>query len=92
MNAGDPDDEVDVVEQSLNPLMANDKRFMLIAGLTLPVLIDRAGGSVTLGDRDIEDVNRRYGGRVAVRMKKTPDGRIQAWLVPSTKKDKAAQA
>jgi hypothetical protein len=92
MGQTDPDEELDVVDSALNPMVQNDKRFMLIAGLTLPVLIDRAGGSVTLSDTDLEELNGRYGGRVAVQMQKTPDGRIRAWLVPSRKRPKTAQA
>lgn len=62
-----------------------DRRFMTLAGVALPVLLDRAGGSVTFTGADLEAVHERYGGRVAVRLERSTEGRFTAWLVPSTK-------
>lgn len=40
------DEELDLLETWINPLLQPDKRFMALAGAALPVLIDRAGGFV----------------------------------------------
>jgi hypothetical protein len=86
------DDELDLVEGLLNPLKQPDRRFMALAGVALPVLLDRAGGSMTFSQADLEAVHQRYGGRVAVQLERSPDGRMTAWLAPSSKAERAAQA
>jgi hypothetical protein len=87
-----PKEELDLVDSILNPLKQPDRRFMTLAGIALPVLLDRAGGSVTFTAADLEAVHERYGGKVAVQLQRTADGRFTAWLIPSTKKSKGAQA
>lgn len=79
------DDELDLTESVFNPMAQPDKRFMALAGAALPVLLERAGGSATFSQADFDEVNRRYGGRVAVHLERTSNGDFRAWLVPSQK-------
>ncbi len=84
---GRDDEELDVHETWSNPLLRPDKRFMALAGAALPVLIDRAGGSVRFTLAEFEAVQKRYGGKVAVTLVRTPAGVFTASLAASTKKD-----
>jgi hypothetical protein len=85
-------DELDLASDFYNPLRRPDKRFLALAGAALPVLIDRAGGSVTFSDADYDAVKDRYGGHVAVHISRTADGRFTASLVPSKKERRPAHA
>jgi hypothetical protein len=67
------DEELDLLATWINPMLQPDKRFMALAGAALPVLIDRAGGSVRFTLAEFEAVQSRYGGKVAVTLKKSPD-------------------
>jgi hypothetical protein len=85
-------EELDLVDDFFNPLRQPDKRFLALAGVALPVLIDRAGGSVTFSQADFDAVSERYGGRAAVHLERTPDGRYTASLVRSKRKSGPTQA
>lgn len=80
------DEELDLLETWVNPLLQPDKRFMALAGAALPVLIDRAGGSIRFTLAEFEAVQSRYGGKVSVMLEKTPDGVFTATLAPSKSK------
>lgn len=80
--------ELDLFETWRNPLLQPDKRFMALASAALPVLIDRAGGSVRFTVEEFEAVKNRYGGKVSVMLNRTPAGVFTASLAPSTRKDR----
>lgn len=63
---GRDNEELDLLETWTNPLLQPDKRFRALAGAALPVLIDRAGGSVRFTLAEFEAVQSRYGGKVSV--------------------------
>jgi hypothetical protein len=85
---GRDNDELDLYETWANPLLQPDKRFMALAGAALPVLIDRAGGSVRFTLAEFEAVQRRFGGNVSVMLERTPDGVFTATLAPSTNRSR----
>ncbi len=40
----------------------------MVADLGLPVLLDRVGGTIVVGQEDLDAVARKYGGAVGVRV------------------------
>jgi hypothetical protein len=86
------DKELDLMEIIHNPLKQPDRAFMALAGAAMPVLLDRVGGFATFTIEEFEAVERRYGGKVSVRMTRTKDGVFKAQLVPGKLKQERTQA
>lgn len=86
------DEELDLLESILSPLKQPDRRFMALAGATLPVLLDRTGGFATFTLDEFEAVQRRYGGEVSVQLERSKDGVFRVQLVPAKPKLERAQA
>jgi hypothetical protein len=53
-----------------------------ITQLVLPVLLDRAGGSVTVTEDELVALEQRYGGGVAVAARRLAEGSWSFSLVP----------
>ena len=86
------DKELDLVEMIHNPLKQPDRAFMALAGAAMPVLLDRVGGSATFTLEEFEAVERRYGGRVTVKITRTKDGVFKAQLAAAQPKKNRSQA
>jgi hypothetical protein len=66
----------------LNPLkQPGSRRSLAMAGITVPVLLDRLGGYVTWTDDEWEALNARYDGAATFQLTRTKDGRWEARLV-----------
>jgi hypothetical protein len=53
-----------------------------ITQLVVPVLLDRLGGSVTVSEDELAELEARYGGGVAVTARRLDEGRWSFGLVP----------
>jgi hypothetical protein len=59
-----------------------------ITQLVLPVLLDRVGGSITVSEDELVELERRYGGGVAVTARKLSEGSWSFSLVPGRTSDR----
>lgn len=61
-------------DSPFDPFKSPSRRMVAMSYLALPLLIDRAGGMVTVSVAELQQLQGRYGGRVGVVGEMTKDG------------------
>jgi hypothetical protein len=65
-----------------DPFDRDSHPFVAATNFMLPVLVDRAGGTVTVSEREVDELRARFGGTVAVRLEEAEPGTYRLTLIP----------
>lgn len=76
-----PEEEIDIGDAVFNPMKSPSRRSLAMAGIAVPILLDRLGGSATWTDDEWDALNARYDDAVTFAMSRTQEGRWEARLV-----------
>jgi len=79
-------EELDINEAVFNPMKSPSPRSLAMAGVAVPVLLDRLGGSATWTDTEWIELNARFDDAVSCSIARTAEGRWEARLVQGKRK------